>query len=403
MRYIANLGEANAGAQPTWVEFVDAATWADVAPHPTLSVVQASGRVFFDFDWASAPAGVTSISWVATCNGSTDWGVIEAAPTTTAAGSLGSGNVGVPTLPTGILEPSGRLFSDFLIESVKRRARTPISQATVATWEALSIADEQIRSYIVPLTLSTGEDYLTFNYDQTITAADSTYRPSSRAMKIREVQFLDLAGNEQDVPRVALEELEYRTDGFFFSGNELTLVNPSRWAGYTLRMICYLRPSRLVMAVDSGVVSGINRNTGAVTIYTASSNLTGATTCDLVRGTPPFEVSARDVACSVSGTTITITTPSDIPADWGSAGDLVCLPQQSPAPQIHPDLFPLLAQAVAVQILDGNGDQAAFDRAAAVMGRLERDAKKLLTHRVEGEQVPFGGHSPIWDRVWTFR
>src|SRR5512133_1904981 len=306
----------------------------------------------------------------------------------------------LPTLPAGVIESSGRLFSDFLIESVSRRARTPISQATLDTWEVLAIADEQVRGYVVPLMLESGEDYLTIRSNIVIDGAVSTYRPPSRAMKLREIQFLDADGDEIDVPRVAIEELEHAADGFYFLGNSVVLVDPAKWAGYTMQVTCYLRPSRLVLAADSGIVSSVNRGTGAITLHTASAALTGATLCDLIQGTPPFEVVAFDVPCSVAGAAVTITTPANIPTTWGASGDIVCLPQQSPAPQIHPDLFPLLAQAVTVQILDGNGDGEAFTRATAILGKLQKDATLLLTHRVEGEVVPFGGYSPLWDRSW---
>ena len=308
-----------------------------------------------------------------------------------------------PTLPTGVNEAAGRLFSDFLIESVKRRARVPVSQATLDTWEILSIADEQIRSAVVPLMISVGEDYLTASADFTISSGTTTYRPPARGMKIREVQFVNADGNRIDIPRVDIEELPHRSDGFYILGNGVVLINPSRWDGYTLRVTYYLRPSRLVVGADAGVSQSVNRGTGVITLYAASANLTGATTCDLVRGTAPFEVLALDVACTVAGAAVTITTPADIPAAWGAAGDLVTLPQQSPAPQIHPDLFAYLAQLVTVQILDGNGDQPAFERAGVLLKRLETDAIHLLTPRVEGEIIPVGGYSPLWDRGWSFQ
>jgi hypothetical protein len=308
--------------------------------------------------------------------------------------------VSEPTLPTGVLEPSGRLFSDYLLESVKRRARTPISQATLDTWEVLAIADEQIRGALAPLMIATGEDYLTADSDQAIVTTDATYRPPHRAMKLREVVFLDADGDEVDIPRIALEEIPNQSDGFYIKGNEVTLLAPEDWGGHSVRMTYYLRPSRLVLGASAGIVSSVNRQSGVVTLHAASANLTGATRCDLVRGTPPFEVSALDVVCTVSGTSVTITTAANIPADWGTSGDFVCLPQQTPAPQIHPDLFPLLAQFVTVQVLDGNGDVAAYQRAAEELKKLRIEAGTLLRNRVEGEPIPIGGYSPIWDRAW---
>ena len=402
--YILGFGAANTGGTPAWALFVRADTYADLTPPAVPVEVKAgTGTYAFSYDWGTAPAGVDSIIYKATLNGVEIDGTITASGVVTVAPRVVVSAVGVPTLATGVLEASGRFFSEFLIDAVKRKARTPISQATLDTWEVLASADEQTRNYLVPLMLSVGEDYMTARSDSTIAAATYTYRPPDRAMKVREIQVLDASGKEIDFPRIAIEELPYRSDGFCVVGNEARLLNPAKWAGYTLRWTYYLRPSRLVLSSEAGIVSSVNRVSGAVTVYTEVSGIVPATTVDLVRGTPPFDVVAQDVPCSVSGTTVTITTAANIPAMWGAAGDLVCLPQQTPAPQIHPDLWNLLAQAVTVDVLDGNGDEAAFQRAAARMKKMDTDARILLTPRVEGAPIPFGGHSPLWDRGWAAR
>jgi hypothetical protein len=66
-----------------------------------------------------------------------------------------------PGIPTGAQPAAGPYLTDFLIESVKRRARIPVSQATLEAWEVLATADEQIQGYVAPLMIGVGEDYLT--------------------------------------------------------------------------------------------------------------------------------------------------------------------------------------------------------------------------------------------------
>lgn len=306
-----------------------------------------------------------------------------------------------PTLPAGILPASGVYLSDFLVESVKRRTRMPISQATLDTWDVLRIADEQIQSYVAPLMISEGEDYLTAGFDTPITASAS-YPLPARAMKDREVQFLAAgATTPVDVPRIAIESLPYAAWGFYFLGNTLKLVNPGQFVGYTIRRTVYLRPSKLIEAAAAGVLASLDRNTGAITLAEAAPDELAATeSVDLIRGTAPFEVVALDVPASVSGSVVTVD-PSEIPAGWGSPGDFICRPQECPGVQVHPDLFSLVAQAVAVAILDGNGDDAAYARADRELQKLDKAARDLLAQRVEGEPVPIGGgFSPIWDRSW---
>jgi hypothetical protein len=303
--------------------------------------------------------------------------------------------VPAPTLPTGVIPASGVYLSDFLLESVKRRTRMPVSQATLDTWDVLRIADEQIRGYVAPLMISVAEDYLTAEYDVPITADVTSYRPPARSMKLREVQFLDANGDPVDVPRIAIEELPYASWGFYLLGESVKIVNVDQVAGLTLRLTYYLRPSKLIPASEAGVVSGVVG--GAISLYATPAGI-GTGTVDLVRGVAPFEVVAQDVACTVAGGVVTVAAAS-IPDGFG-AGDFVCLPQECPGVQVHPDLFALVAQATAVAILDGNGDDAAYQRAERELAKLDGNARILLAQRVEGEPIPLGGHSPLWDRGW---
>lgn len=303
-----------------------------------------------------------------------------------------------PILPAGVIASSGDYLSEALIESIKRRTAMPISQATYDTWDVLRIADEQIRSYVAPLMLSTAEDYLTAVLDVPIVEGVSTYRPPARSMRLREVQFLS-DGEPADVPRIAIENLPYASWGFYLLGDSVRLVGADQVVGLTLRMTYYLRPSRLVPSADAGVVSSVAG--GVITLAsTAPDTLAPATSVDLLRGVPPFDVLALDVPAVVVGSSVTIAA-ADVPAGFG-AGDFVCRPQETPGLQVHPDLLALVAQAAAVAVLDGLGDVEAMERAKGELARLDASARTLLSHRVEGEPIPIGGgFNPIWDRRWV--
>jgi hypothetical protein len=304
--------------------------------------------------------------------------------------------VPAPTLPTGVIPASGVYLSEFLLESVKRRTRMPLSQATLDTWDVLRVADEQIVSYVAPLMISEAEDYLTAVYDVAITPGVTSFRPPARSMKLREVQFLDEDGDVADVPRIALENLPYAAWGFYLLGESVKIVNPEQFAGLSIRFTYYLRPSKLIPGSEAGIVSSVAD--GVITLYGAT--LAATTAVDLIRGVAPFEVVAMDVPATVSGTTVTVDA-SAIPSGFG-AGDFVCKPQECPGVQVHPDLFALVAQATAVSILDGNGDSDSYARAKDVLSGLDAGARVLLSQRVEGEPIPVGGgFNPIWDRSWA--
>lgn len=304
-----------------------------------------------------------------------------------------------PTPPTGASYKAAPYLSEYLIEAIRRAARLPLTDATFETWELLAMADEQIAGYLAPFVLGLAEDHLTAYSDTVITSSD-TYRPPARAMKLREVQFLK-DGKPYDVPRIALEAVPYADWGFYFVGNTLRLVNPSSFVGVTLRQHYHLRPSKLIASSGAGYVSSVDRGTGVVTLATTSPVVSG-TYVDLVRGVPPFEVMAADVLASPVNVNDVTLPAASIPAAWGEAGDIVVRAGESPAPQIPADLFALLAQSVAVKILDGNGESDAYERAKVEKEQLEASARVLVQARVEGEPLALGGgFDPIWDRGWT--
>jgi hypothetical protein len=203
------------------------------------------------------------------------------------------------------------------------------------------------------------------------------------------------------VPRLRVEQLQYERWGFYFSGNSVVLkdVDP----GTTLRMTYYLRPNRLVLAENVAVVQSVDVSTGVVNVYQVPGGIEGGTAFDLVRAAAPFDTLRQAAAGTVNAGALTVTFAPSVVAGL-AAGDFVALPEQTPVPQIAPDLFSLLAQAVSVAVLDEQGDEAAFQRAAARKEQLEASARILLSSRVEGEPISLTpAFDPIWDRSWSRR
>jgi hypothetical protein len=302
-------------------------------------------------------------------------------------------------LPLGVT--TGEWLADQLLEDVKRGARVPVSQATVADWEILRAADTKIRDYVAPLLISVAEDYMTATIDVPIVAGQSDYYPPSRAMKLREVLFVDSSGRAVDVPRLRHDGNEHRDWGFLLFGSSVRLVQPERVRAAAIRFTYYLRPSALVKADAVSVVQAIDRVTGVVDVYQVPAGIAGGTSFDFVNARAPFDCFAMDVAGAVNeGGLMIAFAPAALPADL-AVGDFVCLPEQTPVPQIPPELFSLLAQSVVLDLLDEQGDEAAVGRAEKALGKMDADARVLLSSRVEGEPFPVATEDPIWDRGWS--
>lgn len=279
-------------------------------------------------------------------------------------------------------------LADDLITNAKKRAKIPAAQASWTPTEILSAADEQIQSYVLPVIRRTREDYGLQAIDFAIGTPDAQgttgpfripYRATGGAL--RDIYLRDANGNVINVPRITPDDLEQATWGVYFLGNAVYFANKTTQAApVTLRMTFFMRPNRLVLQAGAGKITAISTSTRTVTCASLPATFAGATTFDLVQGRPGFDTLAYDFAGTVGGSNIVFSgaLPSDL-----SVGDYVCLPETTPVPQIPPELHPLLAQRVAVQYLESEGDPN-LPQALQTLGRMETDAVTLLTPRVEG-------------------
>lgn len=284
-----------------------------------------------------------------------------------------------------------------LIASVKRRARVPTAAATYSTADFLAVANEQMVEYVVPLILGVREDYWTKPYDVALVDGTLSYRIPYRALmgKLREVSVLDAQGNVNNLPRIQVNDLALSTFGFWLQGDEVYLASDASRTvtdlGTTLRMLYHLRPNTLVETTATTTVASFDTGARTITLAAAPTGYSSATAFDIIRAKTPYDSLAHDAMGSLS--TLTITFSSALPADL-AVGDYVCLPEQTPVPQMPVELHGLLAQKCAVVILESMQMLDKHAAAAKELARLESDARTVLTPRVDGESVRiFNRHS----------
>jgi hypothetical protein len=295
--------------------------------------------------------------------------------------------------------------ADDLIAAAKRRGCIPTAQATFAIADFLAQADEEIRSYLLPLIRRVQEDYylqtadfpVSAAVDQVGTIAGAQYRIPYRAVggTLRELYFLNAAGSPVDVPRISVDDLAGASFGVYFLGNTIQFVNRANISVATLRMVYYLRPSALVLASSAAQVQSVNAAAKQVTLASVPTGYAGNATWDLLRGRPGFEMLGFDLAGTLSGSTITFaaTLPGDL-----AAGDYVCLPEQSPVPQVPAELHPLLAERLAGSFLKSQSDREGWQDSKAEQARLETDAMLLLSQRLAGAPKKIVPRNGLWRR-----
>jgi hypothetical protein len=278
-----------------------------------------------------------------------------------------------------------------LIASVKRRAGIPAAQATYTDAEILTICNEEMSSFIVPLVMKEREDYWQTSVDFTITSSVTQYRIPERAIgsKLREVKIVNANGTESNIPRLLVANEGTDSYGFRVDGNVLTLrtgiANNPTLLGNTLRVYFYSRPNQITAATIGttyGTIATLTLPYG-MTVTSAPTGLTGASgTMDMIRATPGFETLAADAAFTLSTGVYTFSAP--LPAGI-AVGDYVTVPGNTPVPQIPPELHPLLAQKAACRVLEGKGMYEKLKSLREEVAVMEVNARAMLTPRVDGE------------------
>lgn len=291
--------------------------------------------------------------------------------------------------------------SEQLIESVKRRINVPTNQNTFSNADILAFADEELGLGLVPAIMSLHEDYLLFSDDVPLVMNQSEYEIPYRAVgnKLYDLQYVDNNNNVLLMSRTTLaDQANYngyytinRSYAYYVKNSRVGLLPPNANNGLvtgSLRFIYFIRPSSLVMTNAIGVITGIDRTTGDVTVSNLPSTFNLASLYDFYKVKSPHNIYSIDnIAIGVNPTTNTITfSPDDIPTAL-EIGDHVALAQQCAIPQIPSDLHVYLAQKTGERILESQGDMEGLKLAQAKSAEMEVRAGTIIDNRVDESPI----------------
>lgn len=277
-----------------------------------------------------------------------------------------------------------------LIENVKFRALIPSSQNLYYDADIVKLISQELKSTIVPFIMSVREDHLLHNYDQDIVTTQSQYTLPAHAIgnKLKDVVLLDSSGEEVGIERLSAEMVKNRAfggTGFYFIDDKVKIYPDCTDLGaYDLRMKYYRRPNNVVLTTAAGKITAIDTGTKTLTLDRIVSTWTTSKLFDLIKGTPSFISHDDDlVVTSIDSVNKQVTFSDTLPTDL-AVGDWCCEQGESPVAQIPYDLYDLLAQRVAVKILDNIGDSEGIRSAADLYSDMKESAKILLTPRSDG-------------------
>jgi hypothetical protein len=277
-----------------------------------------------------------------------------------------------------------------LLSEIRRRGRIPTLASDFSDSELLLIADTCLRETFVPLLMRARSDYYLRSADITLVANQAVYGVPARAVlnAIRKVEWIDSASNEMELfplpaTDVSLYSAQTGTPLHYALRDDVLVLCPTPSSALgTLRVWYEYRPSKLV---SSGYFTVASTTSTTVTL-TGSVTWTAASRYDFVKADAPFSLLGVEANPDSTGTGLTLTFPAaDIPSRL-EADDFMCLPGESPVPQLPAELHSSLALAAAVECMW----EYAPDEAALQDQRLQRALASwegLLAPRTRGRQI----------------
>lgn len=268
--------------------------------------------------------------------------------------------------------------SEQLIADARRFATLP-SFDEGAEANLLRLLNTEQWTYLAKQLESTREEYRTTTLDMTVTAGQRSYAlpPRAIAAGLKMLQVVASDGTVWGMWELRPEDFPQGgpwvspCQRFYLQGNTVRLyADPP--AG-TLRVTYPLRLSELVLASDSANTRAITViNTSTKTVALAGTFTNAAGLCDIVKGTPHFDILSMEASFTGSGTS-TLVFANTLPTGL-AVGDYICTPGKSPVCQAPLELHSLLAQHVAYVVLQAKADP----RAMALRDLRDNTARDVL-------------------------
>lgn len=285
------------------------------------------------------------------------------------------------------------ILADDLIEGMKARISFPESQVLLDDDDFLRMADDTIRTKIIPLFESTNEDYFVTSVDVPLVANTSEYDIPYRAIirGLREIKIRTTSDstNVRNLAKIEIEDIPLFLnssfcEAFYFKGDRLVLVpsvgsNPAD----TLEMWYQLLISKLTAVANVATV--VSKTTTVVTVDAVPSTFTTSTPLDFIQAKSGNRIYTMDKTPTVVGPTSLTFATGDIPTTL-VAGDYIALAGYSPVVNLVPDTAkPYLETCLAKRVLKAAGD---YEGARELDDDIkeEKDALlKILEPRIDGE------------------
>jgi hypothetical protein len=283
-----------------------------------------------------------------------------------------------------------------LVASIKRRITLPDAQNLYAPDDLIAFMGDELSSTIVPLVHSTQQEYWVVRMDIPLVANQLNYTIPIRGVAngLRLLTLVDPNGNEVMLSMLRPENTAntynwlspYSTStlyGFTMEDDHIVMfpkqfvVNPDR----SLRFRFERQPSQLCATTDAAQIVSIAGD--VVTVDNVPSAWAVTDLVDLIKGGPAFVSKGDDLVITNLNVGTSEITFAALPAT-AAKDDWIALAGTSPIPQIPYQMFPYLAQCVAIKALEGMADLEPYNVAVKQREQMKEDLLKLMQPRDMG-------------------
>ncbi len=276
-----------------------------------------------------------------------------------------------------------------LVDKVVLKSHMPLSNDTFTAKDIISLADDEIKTPLLKLLLSTRGGYYKTYLDYVSNALGLYIIPPNATCLT--LENIELVQNTTIIQVNQIEESEQfstnsptsTTYGFFMKGNYVQIL-PTPPEGNT-RLWFSRRPSQLVLTSACGQITNIDYSVPLVTTITVASlpsTMVVGSLLEIVGDQPPFNVFGEGVVTAINGTNVTL---DGVILEFG-VGDWLCLANQTCVPQIPVEFRPVLEMRVVAEMfrLQGGSDKKYKD-AKEKATELEKDVLTLMTPRIKSQ------------------
>lgn len=283
-----------------------------------------------------------------------------------------------------------------LIANIKIRCAVPSSQLTFEDTDWAEMASNTLQDEVVPLVMSTREEFFVTYEDVVLPATGIVPIPSEAVgAKLRSVCWLQQSNPLQlfNLPRLDLDVVAGIANnamtvgttvpgafgGFFLQDNSIHIW-PSTGivGGNILRLYYFRRALQLADPRSYSTVLSVTDNT--IVLERAPASFEVGSIVNTVSSLPNF-------AITNSGATITAVSSPTIEVDDATGievGDYISLQGYSAVPQIPVEAHAYLAQLTAVFALESLNDEAGANKASEKAMKLRTNLLTMISSRVDG-------------------